>query len=197
MVGRKSSPETACRPQGEGVPAPRKKSPLPVIVFTLLFAGFLIVSRLAGFKPGREMGLRLQMFGLDMLRIVPAAFILIGLFEVWVKRETVERHLGEGTVLRGYFWAILLAGTTVGGLYVAFPVACALYRKGARLSVIFTYLGTSGTCRIPMTVFEASFLGLPFTLIRFAVAVPLIIFSSILLEKWLRKREYAPRIVDE
>ncbi len=38
--------------------------------------------------------------------------------------------------MRGYLWSILLAATTVGGTYVAIPVANALYHKGARYSMI-------------------------------------------------------------
>ncbi|MDI6701286.1 MAG: hypothetical protein QME48_08705 [bacterium] len=54
------------------------------------------------------------------------------------EKETVEKHFGEAAGIRGYVWAALLAGTTVGGLYVAFPVAYSLYKKGAKLSIIFT-----------------------------------------------------------
>jgi len=126
----------------------------------------------------------------SMLKILPCAFILIGLFEAWVKKETVERHFGEESGIRGYIWGILLAGTTVGGLYVAFPVAYSLYSKGAKLSVIFTYLGASAICRIPMAIFEASFLGIKFTAIRLLVSLPLVIVASILLGNYLTKRNY-------
>jgi uncharacterized membrane protein YraQ (UPF0718 family) len=77
---------------------------------------------------------------------------------------------------------------------VAFPVACSLYRKGAKLGVIFTYIGASAICRVPMTIFEASFLGVKFSAIRLLVAVPLVVMTSILLGKYLRKRNY--RIVE-
>ncbi len=125
-----------------------------------------------------------------MFKILPCAFILIGLFEVWVRRETVEKHLGERSGIRGYIWAVLLAGTTVGGLYVAFPVAYSLYGKGAKLSVIFTYLGAAAICRVPMTIFEASFMGIKFTTIRLLVSLPLVIVTSILLGDYLTKRNY-------
>jgi len=124
------------------------------------------------------------------LRILPCAFILIGLFEVWVKRETVERHFGEKSGFKGYIWAILLAGTTVGGIFVAFPIAYALYSKGARLSVIFTLVSASAICRIPMALFEASFLGVKFTAIRILVSLPLVIVTSMLLGNYLTKKNY-------
>jgi len=154
------------------------------------YALFLLVSWPTGFNPGKEIGSNFASFAIEMLKIIPCVFILIGLFQVWVPRETVEKHFGEESGIRGYIWAVLLAGTTVGGLYVAFPVAYSLYSKGAKLSVIFTYIGASAVCRIPMTIFEASFLGIKFTLIRFIVSLPLIIMSSILLANYLKRRNY-------
>ena len=151
---------------------------------------FLAISLVLGFSPGEEIAQNFASFSIAMLKILPGAFILIGLFEVWVKRETIERHLGEGSGIRGYVWSILLAGATVGGLYVAFPVACSLYGKGAKLSVIFTYIGAAAICRIPMTIFEASFLGIKFSIIRLVVSLPLVIIASMLLGNYLKKRNY-------
>ncbi len=163
------------------------------VIKIVLFAGyfvFLVVSWLTGFNSGQEIGRNFISFSTTMLGIIPGAFILIGLFEVWVKRETVERHLGEGSDFRGYLWVILLGSTTVGGLYLAFPVAYALYSKGAKLSVIFTYLGAAAICRIPMAIFEASFLGVKFTVIRWLVSLPLVVITSILLGNYLTRRGY-------
>ena len=154
------------------------------------YAIFVALSWIFSFDPGREISRNFASFSLDMLKVLPCAFVLIGLFEVWVKKETVEKHLGEESGIRGYVWGILLASTTVGGLYVAFPVAYSLYSKGAKLSVIFTYIGASAICRVPMTIFEASFLGIKFSVIRLFVAIPLVVITSILLGNYLRKRNY-------
>ena len=167
----------------------KRKSIIRIAVI-LAYAVFLAVSWITGFGPGKEIGNNFASFSVDMLKILPCAFILIGLFEVWVKGETVEKHLGKGSGARGYLWAILLAGTTVGGLYIAFPVAYSLYSKGAKLSVIFTYIGACAICRIPMTMFEASFLGIKFTLIRLLVSLPLVIVTALLLGNYLAKRDY-------
>jgi len=151
---------------------------------------FLLVSFLLDFSPGKKIGDNFFSFSIEMLKILPCAFILIGLFEVWVKKEKVEKHLGRKSGFIAYVWVILLAGTTVGGLYVAFPVAYSLYHKGAKLSVIFTYMGAAGICRIPMTIFEASFMGLRFSLLRLAVSIPLVIVCSVWLGNYLEKRNY-------
>lgn len=130
-------------------------------------------------------------FFLTMLKFVPAVFLLIGLFEVWVDKKVIEKHLGEDSSFLAYFWAIILASTTIGGLYVAFPVAAALYKKGARPRIIFSYIGTAAICRIPMTLFEASYVGVSFTAIRWGISIPLVIFSSILMEKLLKEKDLA------
>jgi len=167
-----------------------KRSTILKILLIASYFIFIGVSWLMGFNPGQEIGQNFAVFSVDMLKLLPGAFILIGLFEVWVKRETVERHLGEESGIRGYLWMVLLGSTAVGGLYLAFPVAYALYSKGAKLSVIFTYLGAAAICRLPMTIFEASFLGIKFTAIRWLVSLPLVIITSILLGNYLTRRGY-------
>jgi len=41
-----------------------------------------------------------------------------------------------------------------------------------------------------MTVFEASFMGVKFTVIRLLVSLPLIILSSVLLGRYLKKKGF-------
>lgn len=156
----------------------------------LAYTIFILFSVVTGFDSGIRIGENFLAFSMDMLKVLPCAFVLIGLFEVWVKKETVERHFGEQSGIIGHMWAVLLAGTTVGGLYVAFPVAYSLHSKGAKLSVIFTYMGASAICRVPMTIFEASFMGVKFTAIRLLVSLPLVIASSVLLGDYLTKKKY-------
>ena len=42
-----------------------------------------------GFEPGEIIGQNFFSFYMNMVKLVPCVFILIGLFEVWVKRATV------------------------------------------------------------------------------------------------------------
>jgi len=154
------------------------------------FAVFALCSWFLDFDPGVTMGRNFLEFLVQMLRILPCVFILIGLFEVWVKTDTVERHLGHDSGPISYLWAVLLAGTTVGGLHVALPVAHALYTKRARLGVVLAFVTACGICRVPMTLFEASFLGWRFSLVRLAASLPLLVLSSAALGWWARRRQY-------
>ena len=167
-----------------------KKGQLINIILFALFIGFVGVSWLIDYENGQKTGLAFIDVLIEMLKILPCAFILIGLFEVWVKKETVMKHLGENSGLKGYFWVLLLAGFSVGGLYIAFPLAETLHKKGASLKIVFAYLGFAGVCRIPMTIFEISFLGLPFTLVRLIVTIPLFLLIGILLGAILKKKDY-------
>ena len=167
----------------------KKRDQVRLYIFAIYIL-LIAVSVFLELRPGREIGENFLSFAVEMCKVLPGAFILIGLFEVWVKKQTVEKHLGKGSNALAYLWAIVLASTTVGGLYVAFPVASSLYKKGAKLSIIFTYLGAAAICRVPMTLFEASFMGLKFSIIRLLVSLPLVIATSIALGRFLERRNY-------
>ncbi len=171
------------------------KAKFPVILI-IAYAAFIVFSLVSGFQPGKDIGSNFLSFTLSMLKILPGAFILIGLFQVWVSKERVEKHLGEDSSIMSFLWVMLLAGTTVGGLYVAFPVAWALYEKGARLQVVLAYIGFAAVCRIPMIIFEASFMGIKFTLVRLLVSIPLVVISSVLFSRYLKARNWKMRSPD-
>ncbi len=154
------------------------------------FFVFVLWSFANNFAPGIRAGENALSFIKEMASILPAAFILVGLFEVWVKKETVEKHLGIDSGVKGYLWAVVLAGTIVGGLYIALPLCYVLQRKGASLGVIFMFLNAAAVCRIPMTLFEMSFLGVKFTIVRYAVSLPLLAVTAFLLDRYLRKKDY-------
>ncbi|MCF7912590.1 MAG: permease [Candidatus Cloacimonetes bacterium] len=144
--------------------------------------GFATGARFSGFTPGAELFNNLWQYLKTLLLLLPPVFIIIGLFEVWIPRKYIEKHFGESHGISAWIWLMLLASTIVGGLYVSLPLAYSLYQKGIRLRLVYGFLGFSTICRIPMTFFEASFLGLKFTIIRYIVAIPLIILSSMLIE---------------
>ncbi|MBN2008382.1 permease [candidate division KSB1 bacterium] len=164
-----------------------KRNHVIYALFIGVFFIFLFYSHQTEFSPGMQIQQHFIIFMLQMLKVLPCAFIIIGLFDVWVKKETIQKHFSG---IRGYAYAILLAGTTVGGLYVAFPLACSLYKKGASLQLIFFYLFAAGIFRIPMTVFESSFVGVKFTIIRLLISLPLILIFSVALGTYLDNKGF-------
>lgn len=174
-----------------------KKRDIILYSVTLLFLLFALVSVIIDFEPGRSLLKNFWEYIKFILTIMPAVFLLIGLFNVWVKKETVIKHMGHKSGIKGYVLAVILAFAVVGGLFAALPISKQLYDKGSRLGVIMTYLGASCVCRVPMTLFEASLLGWEFTAIRFLVSLPLIILSSIFIEKVFHNHPGIPAVDPE
>ena len=60
------------------------------ITIFILFGAFVITSFAFNYEKGIQVGQNFLTFAWDMIKLLPPAFILIGLFEVWVKRETMN-----------------------------------------------------------------------------------------------------------
>lgn len=125
----------------------------------------------------------------EMLLIIPPIFILLGLLDVWVPRETMVRFMGEGSGVQGIALAFLLGSAAAGPLYGAFPVASVFLRKGVKFSNILIFLGAWSTTKIPMFLFEMQSLGTRFALTRLAVNVPGILIMAWTLSTLLPAKE--------
>ncbi len=159
-------------------------------IFFGIFVLIIGASYLLDFEMGKNLGNNFYIFAKDMVLILPPAFILIGLFDVWASRESIEKSFGKHSGLMKYVYAIALAATTVGGTFVAFPVANSLYHKGAGYDSIITYVTAASLFMIPMSIMEASILGIKFTLLRLGLSIPLIILSANLLKYYFNKIDY-------
>jgi uncharacterized membrane protein YraQ (UPF0718 family) len=132
---------------------------------------------------------------LEMLSVLPPIFVLLGLMDVWIKRETMVKYMGEKSGMVGVLIAYLMGSVAAGPLYAAFPVAAVLLRKGSRLFNVFIMVGAWSTTKIPLLLFEASAMGLKFTLIRlvlnlFGIAI-IAFFSEKLLTQENKQEIYA------
>ncbi len=125
----------------------------------------------------------------EMLLVIPPVFVLLGLMDVWVPRETMIRLMGEGSGIRGILLSILLGSAAAGPLYGAFPVAAVFMKKGVKFSNILIFIGAWSTTKIPMLLFEMSALGLRFALTRLLVDIPGIILIAFALSKLTSKKE--------
>lgn len=126
---------------------------------------------------------------LEMLSIIPPIFILLGLLDVWVKRETMIKFMGEKSGLVGVLLAFFLGSAAAGPLYAAFPVAVVLLKKGSKLSNVLIMIGAWSTTKIPLLLFEASSMGVKFMVIRFVLDIFGIIIIAYTTEKILSKEE--------
>ncbi|MDD3290115.1 MAG: permease [Eubacteriales bacterium] len=125
----------------------------------------------------------------EMLSILPPIFLLLGLMDVWIPRETMMKYMGRDAGLRGGLLAFTMGSAAAGPLYAAFPVSGMLLKKGVTLSNVFIFIGAWSTTKIPMLLFEASSLGWKFTAIRLLCSIAGILMISFLLEKTTSENE--------
>ena len=126
---------------------------------------------------------------LEMLSILPPVFILLGMLDVWIKRETMIKFMGEKSGIVGVMLAFLLGSAAAGPLYAAFPVAVVLLKKGSKFSNVLIMIGAWSTTKIPLLLFEASSMGIKFMIIRFVLDVFGIAIIAFTTEKLLSKEE--------
>ncbi len=119
---------------------------------------------------------------LEMALILPPVLILMGLFEVWVHKEFIERHLGIGSGIKGIFLAFFFGTLPTGPLYVAFPIASALLKKGARIMNVTIFLGAWAATKLPQVMVEIKFLGIEFTLLLQMLTVISVISIGLIME---------------
>jgi len=123
----------------------------------------------------------------EMILALPVMFILVGLFDVWVSKEKVQKHIGEASGFKGIMLIMLLAFLQAGPLYAAFPVAYILWKKGTSSRNIFIYLSSASIAKIPMLAFEIGFLGIKFSLLRIIISIPIFIIFGIIMGKYFDK----------
>lgn len=106
---------------------------------------------------------------LEMLSVIPPIFLLLGLLDVWVDRETMMKYMGPKSGIRGVVLAFLLGSAAAGPLYAAFPVAGILLKKGSKFSNVLIFIGAWSTTKVPLLLFEVTAMGTQFTLARLAI----------------------------
>jgi uncharacterized membrane protein YraQ (UPF0718 family) len=150
------------------MPAPRRFRVLrylfPMAMLGVAAALWLLDSRL-GARSANMTLLSLE----EMMLLIPPIFVILGLLDVWVPRETMVRFMGDGSGWKGVGLAFLLGSAAAGPLYGAFPVAQVLLRKGASLRNVLIFIGAWSTTKVPMLLFEAASMGPRFALTRLAV----------------------------
>ena len=155
----------------------------PALIMLVIFAVVLLAVPEIRPQAGRALWGQLK----TMLLIIPPVFIILGLFDVWVPREKITRHLGRGSGLRGVVLAFFLGSAAAGPLYGAFPVAAVMAKKGSSLFNILIFIGAWSTTKIPMFLFELNAMGPRFAVSRLIASITGIIliaaFLAVLTEK--------------
>jgi len=125
----------------------------------------------------------------EMLGVLPPIFVLLGLLDVWVPRETMVRLVGERSGVSGALISVVLGAAAAGPLYAAFPVVSTMARKGAGFFNLLILLGAWSTLKIPQFLFEVSALGFAFAITRWAVNIIGIIVMAAIINRLVSPSE--------
>ena len=131
-------------------------------------------------------------FFIEMILILPAVMVILGLFAVWVPTDLIVKYLGKASGAKGIVIAIVLGSLPTGPLYIAFPMAAALIKKGAKVSNIIIFLSAWACIKIPQEMVELQFLGAEFMLTRLVLSIIFVIIMGLIIEKlveWTDKKE--------
>jgi len=155
------------------------------LVVAVMLGILVLVNNQLGFK-----ALNIAAYSFkEMLLVIPPVFILLGLLDVWVPKETMIKYMGDNSGIKGIVLSILIGSAAAGPLYGAFPVAAVFMKKGVKFSNILIFIGAWSTTKIPMFLFEMTALGTKFAFTRLAVDIPGIIIIAFVLSKLLSKKE--------
>lgn len=122
----------------------------------------------------------------EMILIIPPVFILMGLMEVWLPKDKIQKWLGSGSGIKGAALSVALGTLPTGPLYVAFPMTASLLHKGASITNMVIFLGSWAALKIPQLMVEIKFLGIAFTSLRFALTLVALVLIGNLMDLILR-----------
>jgi len=152
------------------------------VLFGLIL--IILVVLLSIFPEKKEAVIRTSWkFFIEMVWIFPAVMIILGLFAVWIPKEIVVKYLGSTSGIKGILFAIVLGTLPTGPLYIAFPIAAALLKKGAKISNIIIFLSAWACIKIPQEMVELQFLGPKFMAIRLILTIIFVVIMGVFIEK--------------
>jgi len=120
---------------------------------------------------------------MEMIIVLPAVMIIMGVFSVFISDEIVVKYLGKASGVKGIGLSIFLGALPTGPLYVAFPMAATLIKKGARISNIIVFLSAWACIKLPQELVELQFLGFDFMVSRLILTIVFVIIMGVLIER--------------
>ncbi len=170
--------------QGPGA----KASPKELALLGLMAAIFLFIHFLYPPQAVEVYSISLNYLK-EMVLIIPPVFILMGLFEVWVPKTFIQKYMGKEAGFKGAALAFVFGTIPMGPIYIAFPIAAGMLKKGARIMNINIFLGIWAAAKLPQLLIELKFLGPAFTALRFVLTVISVVIIGFLVETLMLKKE--------
>jgi uncharacterized membrane protein YraQ (UPF0718 family) len=141
---------------------------ISIIIMGGLAVGLLALGYFRG-KGDHIQGLRLAA---DMLvKVLPLllfAFIIAGMVQTLVPRDTISHWVGKESGIRGIMIGCFAGSLVPGGPYVSLPVTAGLLRAGVGVGTAVAFLTAWSLWSVTRLPLEIGIVGPRFTLIRIA-----------------------------
>ena len=135
---------------------------------------------------------------INFIFMITPVFICIGLLDAWIDKEKMIKLMGEESGIRGMLTGFIFGLVTAVPIYALLPIAGVMLKKRCRIMNILLFICSSASIRIPLLLFEISYLGWKFTATMFCLNVCIVIFIANIIERVLsgKDRELIYAIID-
>ncbi len=139
------------------------------IISLLGITGALIIISLSRGQEVFIKGLKTSLVsGGKFLPILFIAFLIMGFSEVLMPKDFVEKWLSESSGFKGIGLAWLAGILTPGGSIIAMPLAAGMFKAGASIAIIVTYLTSMAVLSLIRIPLEIGFYGYKLMALRVA-----------------------------
>jgi len=170
--------------QPRGLPKATRRTPFDwgfAIVAILSFGSMIWVTARDGFAVSQHILMDDAWLFLTILPKVMLGCLIGGLIRLLIARETIEKHIGEGSGLKGLAIAALIGTLFPAGPFTIFPLAAVLLVSGADRGAAIAFI--SGWLLLGINraiIWEMPFFGLDFVLFRFLISLPMPVLLGLL-----------------
>jgi len=152
-------------------------------------AGVTILLAAAGVvRQGKEIIIQALMAGggmlLEVLPLLMAAFVLAGMVQVLISRDTINQWLGKDAGIKGIMLAGIAGALVPGGPYIFYPIAASFLLAGAEIGTVVTFVVAKNLWSLSRLPMEIALLGPRLTLVRFVVTLLFPLIAGIIANIW-------------
>ena len=127
--------------------------------------------------------------------ILLTVFIFMGMFSVWIKEESIAKHLGDESGFKGLFYGTLIGTIFHGPQVSVFPFLKSMQEKGARRGVLVAIV-SAFSIKIPMIPLELALMGSKFTIIHNGLLLMTAPILAIIMDRLLGDQQRAESLRD-
>jgi len=109
---------------------------------------------------------------------------LLVIVDLFVKPQSISKHLGKESGIKGWIYAIVAGIISTGPIYMWYPLLSDLKKRGAREAYIVTFLYNRAIkpALLPLFIF---YFGLKYVIILTVVMIVASVFQGIMVETLL------------